>query len=354
VRFPESSPASSRRSTLRIATGRWLSCSQNLGGIRPSRPPRRPQERAQRHHPDAAQRDRERHRISCAHPTQVLYAPQVTIADTCQSLVTRTFAVVARTTGEPRTLIPSIQRAIADVDKTLPTFSVATMGDMSELSMGRLSFVMTIIGVTATVALLPAAIGLYGVLAYIVSLRTREISVRLAMSAMPASVARFVTRQGALLAISGVGVGVVAFLASSRLLQAALVGVGRPDPLTIVVVSRSTAAARFECPNGDRARGDLDSREASGARRCGARACWRVATMSRRVRVNLSRFLDVLDDACAPEAGGFDVTASTTRVRGQRRSGSASRNSQKLQPIDASTVTLVVPGTFSRGAFPAM
>jgi hypothetical protein len=137
----------------------------------------------------------------------------------------------------PRTLIPAIQRAIADVDKTLPTFSVATMSDMIELSMGRLSFVMTNIGVTATVALLLAAIGLFGVLAYIVSPRSREISVRLAMGAMPASVARLVTRQGALLAISGVAVGVIEFLASSRLLQTALVGVGRSDVLAIVVVA---------------------------------------------------------------------------------------------------------------------
>jgi ABC-type antimicrobial peptide transport system permease subunit len=96
---------------------------------------------------------------------------------------------------------------------------------------------MTIIGVTASVALLLAAIGLYGVLAYIVSLRSREISVRLAMGAMPGSVARLVTRQGAVLAGAGVVAGVAVFLASSRLLRAALAGVGRPDAVTVIAVT---------------------------------------------------------------------------------------------------------------------
>ncbi|MGH7618410.1 MAG: FtsX-like permease family protein [Gemmatimonadaceae bacterium] len=80
-------------------------------------------------------------------------------------------------------------------------------------------------------------IGLYGVLAYIVSLRSREISVRLAMGAMPGTVARLVTRQGAMLAGAGVVARVSVFLASSRLLRAALVGVGRPDALTVGIVT---------------------------------------------------------------------------------------------------------------------
>ncbi len=172
-----------------------------------------------------------------APPNAILYFPQAPFADTNQTSVTRFFAVVTRTTGDPRALIPSVQRAIADVDKSLPAFGVAAMSDTVEQSMGRLSFVMTIIGVTAGVALLLAAIGLYGVLAYIVSLRSREISVRLAMGAMPATVARLVTRQGAALAGAGVVVGVVVFLASSRLLRSALVGVERPDVLTIAVVT---------------------------------------------------------------------------------------------------------------------
>ena len=172
-----------------------------------------------------------------APPNPLVYFPQATIADTNQTSVTRTFAVVTRTTGDPHALITPVQRAIADVDKSLPAFAIAAMSETLEQSMGRLSFVMTIIGVTASVALLLAAIGLYGVLAYIVSLRSREISVRLAMGAMPGSVARLVTRQGAGLAGVGVVAGVAAFLSASRLLRAALAGVARPDVLTIAVVT---------------------------------------------------------------------------------------------------------------------
>jgi putative ABC transport system permease protein len=172
-----------------------------------------------------------------APPNSLVYFPQAVFADTNQSSVTRVFAVVTRTTGDPHALIQAVQRAIADVDKSLPAFAIASMNETLEQSMARLSFVMTIIGVTATVALVLASIGLYGVLAYIVSLRSREISVRLAMGAMPATVARLVTRQGAGLAGAGVVAGVAVFLASSRLLRAALVGVARPDVLTIAVVT---------------------------------------------------------------------------------------------------------------------
>ena len=173
-----------------------------------------------------------------APPNQLVYFPQATIADTNQTSVTRTFAVVTRTTGDPHALITPVQRAIADVDKSLPAFAIAAMSETLEQSMGRLSFVMTIIGVTASVALLLAAIGLYGVLAYIVSLRSREISVRLAMGAMPGSVARLVTRQGAGLAGVGVVAGVAVFLASSTVASrgARRRRVG-PMSLTIAVVT---------------------------------------------------------------------------------------------------------------------
>jgi predicted permease len=172
-----------------------------------------------------------------APPNSLLYLPNVAVADTNQSSVARTFAIVVRTTGDPRALIHPVERAIAGVDHTLPPFGIAPMSDVVEQSMARLRFVMTIIGVTAAVALALAAIGLYGVLAYMVSLRAREMSVRLAMGALPAHVARLVTRQGALLAAAGVVVGTALFAATSRFLRAVVAGVGRPDLPTLAVVS---------------------------------------------------------------------------------------------------------------------
>ncbi|MFI5230005.1 MAG: ABC transporter permease [Gemmatimonadales bacterium] len=171
-----------------------------------------------------------------APPNQLLYVPQVADPDTNKSFVTRTIGLVVRASGDPRALIAPVQRAVADVDRSLPPFGIAPMSDLVEASTARLSFVMTIIGVTACVAVALAAIGLYGVLAYLVSLRSREISVRLAMGALPARIARLITRQGAGLAAVGVGLGVLIFIATSRFLRASIVGVGRPEAATIVAV----------------------------------------------------------------------------------------------------------------------
>lgn len=172
-----------------------------------------------------------------APPGSFVFVPDVAVADTNKSFVTRTLGLVVRTTGDPRSLTAPVERAISDVDRSLPPFGVAAMSDVVEQSITRLTFVMTIIGVTAVLALILAGIGLYGVLAYIVTLRSREISVRLAMGALPEQVAGLVTRQGATLAAAGVVVGIVAFLASARLLRAAVNGVSRPDALTIAGVT---------------------------------------------------------------------------------------------------------------------
>jgi predicted permease len=172
-----------------------------------------------------------------APPNMLFYAPDVMNPDTLNSAVTRTIGLVVRASGDPRALAQPVQRVIAELDRGLPTFGVGPMSDIAEKSTARLSFVMTIVGVTAAVALLLAAIGLYGVLAYIVSLRSREISVRLAMGALPGAVARLVTTQGAVLAGTGVVLGIAIFLATSRFLRAWVVGVGRPDPLTMLAVS---------------------------------------------------------------------------------------------------------------------
>jgi putative ABC transport system permease protein len=177
------------------------------------------------------------HDTSLAAPANSLvYAPHVP-DDSLNSLVSRTIAVVVRAVGDPHSLIQPVQRAIAQVDHSLPPFGIAVMSDNVEQSMTRLDFVMTIIGVTATIALVLAAIGLYGVLAYMVSLRARELSVRLAVGAMPSRVAWLVTGQGATLATVGVVAGIATFLATSRFLRSMLNGVSPPDALTVVAVA---------------------------------------------------------------------------------------------------------------------
>lgn len=167
----------------------------------------------------------------------IVYMPDVIPADTNLSLVARTMALTVRTRGDPRALSGSLERALADVDKSVPAFNVGPMSDVVEQSVARLSFVMTLVAVTAVVSLLLAAVGLYGVLAYMVSLRGREISVRLAMGALPSGVARLVSGQGAALAGIGVSAGIIILFLTSRLLRSLVAGVDRPDLVTVLIVS---------------------------------------------------------------------------------------------------------------------
>ncbi len=178
------------------------------------------------------------HDTSLAAPaSQLIYAPNVAVADSNQSLVSRTIALVVRGAGDPHTLIAPVQRAVADIDRSSASVrhranerqrravdGTAQLRD-DDHRRDRL----------ASRSFSPQS-GLYGVLAYLVSLRAREISIRLAMGALPSGVARLVTRQGAGLAAGGVALGVVIFVATSRFLQSMIVGVGRPEPLTIIAV----------------------------------------------------------------------------------------------------------------------
>lgn len=96
---------------------------------------------------------------------------------------------------------------------------------------------MVLLGIAAGVALLLGAVGLYGVIAYVVGQRTGEIGVRMALGARNGQVAGLVVRQSAVLTLAGVGIGVVAALGTVRLLRSLLFGVGTTDPATLAGVS---------------------------------------------------------------------------------------------------------------------
>jgi ABC-type antimicrobial peptide transport system permease subunit len=122
---------------------------------------------------------------------------------------------------------------VHDIDPTLPTFDVATMRERMDLSMARLTFTMIILSVAAAVTLILGVIGLYGVIAYIVTLRRRELGVRIALGAQPASVAAMVTRQGLTLSVGGVVVGLALVAIVARFLRSFLFEVGPTDPVTL-------------------------------------------------------------------------------------------------------------------------
>src|SRR5438128_12140290 len=107
------------------------------------------------------------------------------------------------------------------------------MREVTETSIARLSFTMTILGVAAAVTLVLGMVGLYGVIAYVVSLRTRELGVRIALGAQPSTVATMVTTQGLVLCGLGVVIGLALVVVGGRFVRSLLFEVGPTDPLAL-------------------------------------------------------------------------------------------------------------------------
>jgi predicted permease len=127
-------------------------------------------------------------------------------------------------------LLPSVRRAIDGVDPQLALAQVRTLQDTLDLASAQMAFMMVLLAIAAGVALTLGVIGIYGVMSYVVTQRTGEIGVRLALGAEPASVARMIVRQGALVALAGMAIGLATALAGSRLIQSLLYGVDARDP----------------------------------------------------------------------------------------------------------------------------
>jgi len=149
---------------------------------------------------------------------------------------------VLRTAQDPAALTPSIRAAMREVEPTLPVFAVRTMGEIFTQSVTNQRILLTILSVFAGVALLLAAIGLYGVLSYIVGQRTREVGVRMALGATAQSVRQMMLGQGLRLAAFGLGVGILASLGLGQLMGSLLYGVSPFDPLIYAAVAVLLAA----------------------------------------------------------------------------------------------------------------
>jgi predicted permease len=143
--------------------------------------------------------------------------------------------VYIRTAASPEALEGPVRREVQAVDPDLPVFGVRALRGIISDSLASRRFAMQILGFFAATAMLLAAIGIYGVMAYFVSQRVREIGVRMALGAQRGDVLKLVVRQGMSLALIGVGVGVVAALALTRLISGLLFDVSASDPLTLAV-----------------------------------------------------------------------------------------------------------------------
>ncbi len=180
-----------------------------------------------------------------APPSATVYFPQAPGSSEFNSQSHRTMALVMRTVGDPATITSSVQRTVRDLDATLPVFDVRPMRGVFAASIAQLSFTIMLLGVAAIVTLLLGAIGLYGVMAYVVALRTRELGVRIALGASPRSIIGMLTSQGVLLTSVGIGAGLLLFFFVARTLRTLLFGVAPTDPVTLGVASLLLVAVAF-------------------------------------------------------------------------------------------------------------
>jgi putative ABC transport system permease protein len=137
---------------------------------------------------------------------------------------------VVRSAIPPAALMASVRRAVDAVDPKLAIARVQTLQNILDDASAPMEYTMALIAIAAGVALILGVIGIYGVMSYIVTQRTGEIGVRLALGAEPGSVAAMIVRQGAVVTLTGVMVGLVAAFAGSRLIESLLYGVSSRDP----------------------------------------------------------------------------------------------------------------------------
>jgi predicted lysophospholipase L1 biosynthesis ABC-type transport system permease subunit len=147
---------------------------------------------------------------------------------------------VLRTTGAGASqLMPAIRQAVAAIDDRVALANPMPMEAVVRRSMARVSFILLLMGIAAGIALLLSAVGLYGVVSYVVGQRRGEIGVRMALGARVSQVARLIVLQSVRLAVIGVILGLAGAFAGTRLLGALLFQVSPTDPLTFALVASS-------------------------------------------------------------------------------------------------------------------
>jgi putative ABC transport system permease protein len=149
----------------------------------------------------------------------------------------RGMTVAIRSAGNPLSQLPAAREAVHSIDRNLPLAAVNTMDKLVESSVGQRKLSMILLGVFSVIAMLLASIGIYGVMSYSVTQRSRELGIRMALGAARSRVLALVVGQGMALAGAGVAIGLVAAFALTRFLTSQLYGVGATDPVTFTLVS---------------------------------------------------------------------------------------------------------------------
>jgi putative ABC transport system permease protein len=157
----------------------------------------------------------------------------------------------------PSILAAAVRTGVGEIDRNLAVSDVRSLDDILDRAAAQMAFTMTLITIAASVALLLGLIGIYGVMSYIVSQRTGEIGVRLALGADPNQVAGMIVRQGGLVAIAGVIVGLGLAYAGTRFIASLLFGVSARDPAvfaatTVLLLTVALMACWFPARRGAR------------------------------------------------------------------------------------------------------
>jgi hypothetical protein len=173
-------------------------------------------------------------------PDEIIYLPLVVALGATDPAATPEIrwtpsevAFVARTSGSPSAIATRVESALRAIDPGVPTYGGRLMTDIVAQAAARTSLTLVLLGIASTVALVLGAVGIYGVISYVVSLRTREIAIRLALGAQPGDVRRMVSRQAAVVAAVGIVVGLAGALAVMRVLQSLLFDVSPTDPVAL-------------------------------------------------------------------------------------------------------------------------
>jgi predicted permease len=163
--------------------------------------------------------------------------PFMQLPEKLMAMVADSVAVVLRTEGDPTTVMDSVRHAVAEFDSREVIYNVRTMDEVVSSSFAARRLSMLLLSVFAALALVLACVGIYGVISYLVSQRTHEIGLRMALGAERGDVLRLVLGHGARMALVGVAIGVGAALGLTRLMANQLFGVSAYDPLTFAAVA---------------------------------------------------------------------------------------------------------------------
>jgi len=170
-----------------------------------------------------------------------MYVPQV-------QFPINAMTVIVRTEGDPLGLVAAARHEVRMLDRDLPLNDIRTLDEYIHSSVTPQRFITLLLTIFAAIALTLTAVGLYGVMAYSVTQRTHEIGIRMALGAQTGDVLKMVVKQGMLLTLVGIGIGLIGAVVLTRVIASLLYGVSATDPVTFVgVAALLTVVALFAC-----------------------------------------------------------------------------------------------------------